>query len=375
MGDFADDIELLIFDMDGVITSEEIYWYDAGLTIYEVVEERMGFKRDSFRVGGFDFLVKKSEEYLTRDVIMEVKNRGLTSNWDLAYVISCLYVIGALRLRVCKGRYIERGGDFVDFLSSFSEGVTFEELRKEGRALIKLFLERTKEKRGEEVIDYLNVFLEDLTGVRGNFERGDRLWRMCQRIFQEWHLGDELYERNYGVPPNRKGKEGLIYHEDTLLPMDEVKRTLKMLKERGISLGIATGRPYEEAVEFLRIKGLLDFFDKERIVTYREVEEAERVLLERGIRAKLSKPHPYPFLRAIYPDKDVLELYNCDNLNLKGVAIITDATGDVLAAKEIGSVAIGVLSGIETEGALRAAGCDVIIKDMTHLPTLFKFHR
>lgn len=376
-------IEMLIFDLDGVVTSEEIYWYDAGLTVYEIVEEKM-FLKKGFKTHNFDSLIRKSEEYLPKNLIMQLRSRGITSNWDLAYVVSCLYIIGALKLVGMKeGRENltaligkKEEWSFLEIFEYFGAKLEFIELKEFTRHLISLFLANTTDMRGFEVMDYLNNFFEDLTGVKAHLlQRGDNFWLLCRKIFQEWHFGDgnEWHNKNYGAELKQKCKSGLIHHEKALFPIEHIRSTLEALKSLNIRLGIATGRPYEEAIEFLNLKGLIHFFEKEHIATYREVENAEEMLFRKGIQVQLSKPKPFSFLKAIYPNIDILRLYNgAYPKKHEDIGIVTDATGDIIAGKEIGCVTIGVLSGIEKEEALKDAGCDVIIKDMTYLPVLFK---
>jgi phosphoglycolate phosphatase-like HAD superfamily hydrolase len=106
------------------------------------------------------------------------------------------------------------------------------------------------------------------------------------RIFQEVYLGPELFlatERKRAVYWKKRGliyKEKLIFKE----PM------LQKLRDMGIRMGIATGRPQFEAVLSLKHFGVLQYFDA--MTTVDEVKKAER-----DQKQSLRKPNPYSLLQ------------------------------------------------------------------------------
>jgi phosphoglycolate phosphatase-like HAD superfamily hydrolase len=105
------------------------------------------------------------------------------------------------------------------------------------------------------------------------------------RIFQEVYLGRDLFQKLYRSRPAYWPKRGLIEREKLLFR----KSTLKKLKDRGIKLGVATGRPYFEAVYSLRRFGILELF--EAMTTMDDVRSAEREQ-----KTSLRKPHPFSVL-------------------------------------------------------------------------------
>ena len=91
---FLSKYDTVIFDMDGVITSEENYWTSAALTVAEYMSMRAGADVDT-------------EMYMCRaDKIREhvfcgdkliglLKAKGVNSNWDLGYVtVLCACIAG-----------------------------------------------------------------------------------------------------------------------------------------------------------------------------------------------------------------------------------------------------------------------------------------
>ena len=88
---FLKGIERIIFDMDGVITSEEAYWDVAALTAYEVFNSNKYFGRQEIIPDVIQDCTKEIREkvFCNDKFIALVKDRGVNSNWDLGYVVIC----------------------------------------------------------------------------------------------------------------------------------------------------------------------------------------------------------------------------------------------------------------------------------------------
>src|SRR5579862_7580283 len=93
---------MLIFDLDGVITSEEAYWDTAGLVVHELL-----YSPHYWNIGGAAYYqpVQTSEESrsLARTtypeaVIVSLKARSVNSNWDTCYAGVCLSLFELLTL-------------------------------------------------------------------------------------------------------------------------------------------------------------------------------------------------------------------------------------------------------------------------------------
>ncbi len=90
------------------------------------------------------------------------------------------------------------------------------------------------------------------------------------RIFQEVYLGKDLFREVERKNPIYWKKLGLIHNEKLIFK----KSLLAQLTKKGITLGIATGRPRFEAVYILKHFGVLDFF--QAMTTIDEVKSAEK---------------------------------------------------------------------------------------------------
>ncbi|MGK7900236.1 MAG: histidinol-phosphate transaminase [Hormoscilla sp.] len=370
--DNTDKLRILIFDLDGVITSEKKYWNTARLTVWELMssQEYLGLTNYFGPVNELSqILPEMGEQVIPSEFIYELKSRAINSNWDLTFFVFCLHLVGILtelnqadpegwreildnenapiweNLQQLGGTLRDRG-----YTAQISEGTIAE------------FWQETESLTGNAVLEYLGEFIDRRLGVNvpALAQKGD-LWQLCYGNFQEWYEG----EKDYQLPD-----------DETVLELSEIEATLKQLYGR-YSLAIATGRPRTEAIEPLQVLGLLEYFDSKRIVTYDEVLAAESIMSQKGERVKLGKPHPFVVLKAMDPYINMETLCSSEyqQSDHKYVAYIGDAASDVVAAKGAGCMAIGVLTGFATGEAIEnkrrqfvELGCDAILNSIVELP-------
>jgi len=96
-------MKAVLFDLDGVITSERIYWNCSGLAFAKYlgrkIPERPGDK------------IKLAQSLLPDEIIRGFKEMGVNSNWDITYAVSSLaktnrdveWFLGKLKKRDFKG--------------------------------------------------------------------------------------------------------------------------------------------------------------------------------------------------------------------------------------------------------------------------------
>jgi len=370
--DKTDQLRILIFDLDGVITSEKKYWNTARLTVWELIasEEYLGMNNYFGSVTELSqMLPEMGEQAIANEFIYELKSRAINSNWDLTFFVFCLHLVGILtelnkadpegwreivnnenapvweNLQQLGGKLRDRG-----YTAQISEGTIAE------------FWQETASLTGNAVLEYLGEFIDRRLGVNvpALAPKGD-LWQLCYGNFQEWYEG----KKDYQLPD-----------DETVLELSEIEATLKQLYGR-YSLAIATGRPRTEAIGPLQALGLLKYFDPKRIVTYDEVLAAESILSQKGKRVKLGKPHPFVVIKAMdsYINVEALCSAEYQPSDRKHAAYIGDAASDVVAAKGAGCIAIGVLTGFATGEAREnkrrkfvELGCDAILNSIVELP-------
>jgi phosphoglycolate phosphatase-like HAD superfamily hydrolase len=387
---------VIIFDLDGVITSEEAYWITAGLVLHELL-----FSPHYWNITGTTKLPPALEEYeqvahatLPIAIILKLKARSINSNWDTGYVAACICLIDLLaKLPDCTDLFPLRPGA-EDWIAAFRHALAQIPGPKEitpdtFRRLDDPFF---KGITGLALIDSLNGYASHVLGmpVEGVFARYSQSWMFCQDLFQQWYLGDALYtpvgarehdvpiptgERNTlvgaGLAPayNRTGKHGVIHQERPLLSVETLRATLRALRERGYLLGIATGRQRQEALSPLKDYGLLNYFDESHITTHTEIALAEEALRERDEAISLVKPHPYQFLLAANPQY----LPNQPLPPPGSFIVVGDTPSDVRGGCAANAITVAVLTGARTAEArtmLEQSKPDFLIEDITRVPAL-----
>ena len=303
-----DNIHTIIFDMDGVITSELGYWKSAALTVYELLYDYRQFgKRDIDREW-----CRKHVDMIYDTVfhggktVTAVKELGVNTNWDLAYVVFLV------------SKYLE------------PELETFDRAHFES---VCMFIENI-EVHPPELYDSLAELAQMvLPHDKDYLRRGDgTLWSKVVDAFQCWYHGGD-------------GVSGLIEMEEPLLPLEEIKETLTALSDAGFRLGIGTGRPRNEIEKPLAAWGLAQFFQPELCTTYDEVLVAQTAL---NLDYPLAKPHPFVFLKAAFGDKFSDEELCRARVKKEDAAhclVVGDAASDMLAAKAAGFPFLAVLTG------------------------------
>lgn len=313
---FLDKYDTVIFDLDGVITSEEAYWDTAALTVYEFLNDIRYFGNDKIDVTWCMNNIKqlRDEVFFHDKTIMQLKNAGVNSNWDLGYVVVCLALIN----------------DTCDYEKIYGYTCGF----------------------SDSILDIYELLAEKLAEKKGlpqeKVRRGGELWWEMQLCFQEWFLGEELFTETYHTGPINRGKQGLLYNEKPIIPMDDLKNVLRLLAEtKRVCTG--TGRPYIEASRPFEMWDVRKYFAADGFSNYDHVNAAEK-----NLKMTLTKPHPYMFLKAVYGtdyDDEKLISGDYDKAKIKGALVVGDAGADILAAHAMGADFCAVLTGIAGEKA------------------------
>ena len=366
-------LKLLIFDLDGVITSETKYWNTSRLTVWELIcsKQYLGINDYFGESKNVETrLVEVGDRIIPSSFIYQLKSRAVNSNWDLTFFVVSLHLIAIFN-------EFPKSADnpFDDILNKPLPLVTkFQELGKLlsnfqytdeiSNNLIQKFWQETTSLRGTAVVEYVETFSKKMLGfpIPGCEGKGE-LWQLCYQNFQDWYEG----KKGYQLPD-----------DETVVDVNKIDAALKSLRDSGrFNLAIATGRPRNEVIEPMTVLGLLKYFDSQRIVTYDEVLAAESILSKTNQKIKLGKPHPFVIFKAVYPEEKIEELGSKNFLLTKAeeIAYIGDAGSDVVAAKKAGCFSIGVLSGFaggQAKEMLIDLGCDLVLDSILDLPQLLK---
>lgn len=321
----------IIFDMDGVVTSELAYWQTAALAAYDLL-----LSHEHYGVCGIDRpCCRKQYEHIYNTImcggrtVRAVKRLGVNTNWDLLYVVFCV------------SKYINPELDTPD--ASHFQSVC-------------MFIENIEQTVPELYFALGELAAHTLPGYpEGYFTRGgDGLWRELFNTFDLWYNGCGEFE-------------GVRQSETLLFDKAELAEFFKALKSQGIKLGIGTGRPKSEIEYPLSANGLYDFFDKTLFASFDEVCAAEAALQP---KLPLAKPDPFVFLKAaLGSEYSDTEIYNreFDKSKLSRTLVVGDAPSDLRSAKAGGFDFLGVLTGVEGDGMLSyftENGADFILNNI-----------
>ncbi len=327
---FLNKYDTVIFDMDGVITSERTYWNCAALTVWEYLKWNKGDKIDTkYAENNVD---KVRSLVFCNDKIIEVlKAKGVNSNWDLGYVV-------VLLAWMCGGK--EYSGDFTDVL-------------------------QRAENLPDNILDVYDILAKEASEATGLdygwMRRNELMWTTMQELFQEWFLGDEMN----GHASLHGRKNGLLHSEQPIVDKDRLAEMLKLLNvNKRVCTG--TGRPYTEMIRPLDMWGIREYFSSDGLCNYNHVVQAEQELNSNT----LTKPHPYMFLKALYgTDYDNKKLIDgdYDKEKIRRTLIVGDAGADILAARAMGADFCAVLTGIngqKARGYFEEQKADYILNDV-----------
>lgn len=332
--------DTILLDLDGVITSEEVYWNTAALTVWEFINSNRYYGAEAIDPAfAMEILPSIRDAVFCHDaVIKTVKNRGINNNWDLAWFV----IAGFLVLKT------------QDFESVHKWLLTLPETAAEFCGAV---AEALEEKAGLPEREAAHQGL---------------LWHRVQLAFQEWFLGSELFPKHWDSPVLQPDKPGLTFGEEPLVNKEKLLTLLRLIA-REKTLGIGTGRPRIEMLNPLKRWGAYDYFAPASVVTHHEVQAAQKTLRKSMPELILTKPHPYIFLKAIFgntvADEDLIA-ENYDKDHCKKTLVIGDAGCDLFAAKAAGCDFLAVLTGISGEGArayFLQEGADYILGNILEL--------
>jgi phosphoglycolate phosphatase-like HAD superfamily hydrolase len=371
---------MILFDVDGVLLSEERYFDASALTVWEMLASKhyMGLDSGRFQACPEEALIRQVRREVFADdrALKLIKARGINANWDMVYLAFSYQLVRALAaLYPLRPKQVE---------SWLNGSLNREALQEIGDALpgdfaldYAAFVDDfgKSEVVKHEMLLYLNQLVKEKTGIETrSFSRNSPLWDLCQETFQEWYLGDALVKESIGREAYQKGKRGFLNDEIPIVPPEKMSALLAGLKKKGLVLGIGTGRPQIETVEPLKALGLLQHYDANRVVSASTVLQAEKT---DPSRAPLAKPHPYCYLKGIFgmdtPDQDIftqaLPLSNADE-----ILIVGDSLADYLAARAIGCRFAATLTGLSGQAAradFESRDTDYILNDVLELETIF----
>ncbi|MEH6953187.1 HAD family hydrolase [Neobacillus drentensis] len=350
-------IKTILFDVDGVLLSEEHYFDASALTVWEMLisSNYLGLEPEQFVTDYNEEQIKEIRELVFENdkVLKFMKSRGLNANWDMIYLSFCHQLIYLLS-QINDTEY--------EKVNNWCQApITRETLLEIGQVLsrypvkldFRLFVEEfaRSEATKQELFSYLNELVSEKLGVETTIFKKGELWSVCEHVSQEWYVGDEHVLASTGRPSVQMGKKGFLANETTLAPKQEIDELFQFLNAEGFTIGIGTGRPELETIQPFQHLDWLKQFDEKRIITADEVLKAEKELPE---RKSLSKPHPFTYIMGLLgKDAPVKECLNTSLPleNAETILVVGDSLADLLAARQLGCQFAAVLTGLSGKDA------------------------
>jgi phosphoglycolate phosphatase-like HAD superfamily hydrolase len=350
-------IKMILFDVDGVLLSEEHYFDASALTVWEMLisNKYLGLSPDKFKTDYTAEEMKgiREQVFINDQILKFMKSRGLNANWDMIYLSFSHQLIHLLSQ--IKEYEFEKINNWCQ------APINRETLLEIGRVLgnypvktdFSLFVKEFEKSEAtkQELLGYLNELAYEKLGVETSIFLKGELWSVCEHVSQEWYVGDEHVLASTGRPSVQKGKQGFLANETTLAPQEEISELFDFLTTSGYTIGIGTGRPELETIQPFHHLNWLQYFEENRIVTADEVLKAEQQLPE---TKSLSKPHPFTYIMGLKGKGTSVS--DCLNTTLpiengEEVLVVGDSLADLLAARQLGCQFAAVLTGLSGKDA------------------------
>lgn len=376
-------IKYILFDVDGVFLSEERCFDASALTVYELLNapQFLGLNTSAFTDSPTENQIRhiRQDVFQANRVLDWMKTKGINSNWDMVYLVFTgqlfLMLKELFEIDANKVKRVVRHPITADVLRDLGNWIKEEKIHFSPRYDEFISLYKGEKLEKHELLTYFNQLAEKWFGVTiQTFSRNHSIWELGRSVYQEWYLGTERFEETEGVTAWNRNKRGFLEQEIPLAEPKKIRQLLDALREKGIILGIGTGRPQLETEVPLSAMGLYSAFHPQHIVSSSDVIQAEESF---PAQAPLGKPHPYTYLKAYLGRETDDQTCLFTPLPLeKGqeVLIVGDSVADYLAAKTLGCQFVATLTGLtgqEARGKFEELEADYIIDDVTQLMTVF----
>ncbi|OLS38393.1 HAD family hydrolase [Bacillus sp. MRMR6] len=351
-------IKIVLFDVDGVLLSEEHYFDASALTVWELIisDKYLALSPNDYKTDySVDEITAIREHVFEKDQVLKfLKSRGLNANWDMIYLSFCHQLLHLLsQIRNTEQEKINhwlKSEINREVLVDMGKVLKDYEVKPDFTIFVDDFKRSSAMK--EELFNYINVLAKEKLGVETDIFKGKgTLWSVCEHVSQEWYVGDEHVLESTGRPSVQLGKKGFLANETTLAPANELEGLFEYLTAAGLQIGIGTGRPELETIQPFHHLNWLHHFNKNHIVTADDVLRAEERLKE---KKSLSKPHPYTYILGLRGKGTSVE--DCLKLPLPienghEVLVVGDSLADLLAARQLGCMFAAVLTGLSGKDA------------------------
>ena len=271
-------LDLLLFDIDGVLIDDSVSYRNATrVTVQTYLQDILG-------------LTPSPRALVSPQDIAAFKLAGgFNDDWDVTTGILA-YFLALLDAPALTAPRLQAPAEIIAYLQSAGRqiGTAVESLRQ--RKDIPSYARALRAQGGGLAA------ARRMLGNRSDpllFAEGDlRSTNLVARIFEEVYLGEELFAKTYGESAIALHADGLIRRERLMIGKPAVEELA-----RRAALGIATGRPRDQANYALEAAGIAGHF--QALVAREDFIASEEAHFKlTGQRTSLGKPHPFTLLQA-----------------------------------------------------------------------------
>lgn len=352
----------VIFDIDGVLLSEERYFDVSALTVWELLyspkymglpAEQEDFRADTVTEG--QIASCRSTVWGHDKLLTWLKARGINSNWDMVHadLITILWIMAETYRKRADGEKIALSFHRPEDVVKAGQELMGLPVPKADEVLKKWEATVPEGLQGEAVIDALADAMADAfaSGSEWAHLRSD-FWKIHTEAFQAWYLGDDCFITLMHHVPYSSGKPGFLQREVPLAPAAAIKSMFIRLKEMGYEIGIATGRAREEMEIPFKMFHWYEEFDPKYMATASDAVESAALLGG----PVLDKPNAFIFSCAIFGrNRENYEAYSKETMKPAPedeIIVCGDSYSDVLGSRRAGAACIGILTGLEGKEAI-----------------------
>jgi phosphoglycolate phosphatase-like HAD superfamily hydrolase len=368
----------ILFDIDGVMLSEERYFDASALTVYEMLcsDDWLGLRVDGLP----DFTVQPDDEHIqhirstvfANDAVLDtMKSAGVNANWDMVYLQFMYQWYGLLReVSISKPHWRQVRDALDESWGHESIRAVGSILREHGCSIQPESFAAFSQRFGD-CADRAAMFTKIEQWFAELFESEGQLADDLQTVydlgvdvFQAWYLGDE-----YSAGP-AVGKHGFVQQEIPLAAPESLAALFELCTKTGATLGVATGRPQIETEVPFHVYGWERHFPKNRITTASDVRQTEQRYPH---LRPLSKPHPFSYVRSWLGTNAESALAQTLPLPTEvgqSILIVGDSVADWKAARSMGCHFAAVLTGLtgaQARQTFEQLGCEYILNNVLDL--------
>lgn len=368
-----------IFDVDGVLLSEERCFDVSALVVWEWLNSPhwFGLGQEELPLEPSDEMLAEQRAYIWRndEILSWMKSYNINSNWDMvhAYLVAVIAVVEEKRKsQISLAEVDSSTGENQGFATqaevchwaSMIQGLTASPDEVFGWLQRAIPAETTQKNQFfialrhavEQVFEYPCAWVD----------LGSPFYTLHTDCFQEWYLGS-----------TDKGKPGFLTREVPLAPPEKIANLFRLLIARGYTVCIGTGRGMTEVKIPFEALGWWDILEQTHIATADDAQMAE----EEVPGEALDKPNPFTFRAAAWgttrnryadyvlrPEK----FYQPTDKYY----VIGDSPADVMAAKAMGHATMIAtltgLSGTQIRPFFEKEGVEYIISNILELEDMLQ---